>query len=197
MNKHELICPVCGSKNINRHEKIKADHVTLGPEFTYKDIYYSCNDCKEEIDILGETDQNYQVAQKEAQKIFAQQAIEYINSRGISMALFERVFELPTRTLTRWKEGNFSSSAMSLLQIVVTFPWIINVAENRFNPELAKRELIYAATNKFFECAANLETNLEIEVKTGNTVFAKINCHNKDNMQMQPKITINEAVRAS
>jgi len=141
MSKDNATCPACGSRDTHRHETIGTAYVTIGPAFTYADVYYLCNSCKEEIDIFNETDQNYQAGQKEAQKKFVQQAIEYLSSNGVGMALFERVFELPTRTLARWKEGNFSSSALSLLHIVITFPWIIKIAEKKFSPELINKGL--------------------------------------------------------
>ena len=77
--------------------------------------------------------------------------LEDMNNAGISMAMFERVFELPPRTLTRWKAGDFSSSALALLRIAATFPWIIKVAEHKFEHKHAGYALITAAANEFME----------------------------------------------
>lgn len=198
MSSSTVSCPACGSTKITRHEQTSTDHVTLGSEFTFQSIYYLCSACNEEIDIFDETNQNYQTAQKEANKKFVQHSIESINDNGISMALFERVFELPTRTLARWKDGNFSSSALSLLHIIITYPWIIKVAENRFSPELANRELICAAATKFFESATSsiYDKRLEIEFKSEGTLFAKISYADRIDKKALPRISVNDFERA-
>lgn len=195
MSNSSPTCPACGSTFTKRHENIKEDRVTLGPKFNYKEIYYTCKSCHEEIDIFCETDQNFLIEQKKAQHKFIQNTIDWLSNNKINMALFERIFELPARTLTRWKEGNFSSSALSLLHIIITYPWIIKVAEKRFTPDNANRELIYAATNKFLHCTANSLTDeaLEIEVKSGNTIVAKVNYHSQTG---QPRIVINGLERS-
>ena len=92
----------------------------------------------EEGDFLAETDKNYLSSQKEAQNKLVKQLLENMNNAGITMAMFERVFELPTRTLTRWKNGDFSSSSLALLRIVETYPWIIEVAEKKFENAYSK-----------------------------------------------------------
>lgn len=70
---------------------------------------------------------------------------------GITMAMFERVFELPTRTLTRWKGGDFSASALALLRIVATYPWIIEVAEHKFERNYASFVVIKIAASELLE----------------------------------------------
>jgi len=197
MSKDKAICPACGSTDTHRHKTTSTAHVTLGPTFTYADVYYLCNSCKEEIDIFNETEQNFQAGEKEAQKQFVQHAIEYMSSNGVGMALFERVFELPTRTLARWKEGNFSSSALSLLHIVITFPWIIKVAEKKFSPEYANHELICAAASKFVEQANNSisNSNFSIEVKSGAIFLAKISVHNESDTKVESRVTYDKPAR--
>ncbi len=197
MSKDNTVCPACGSKDTHRHETISTAYATLGSAFTYADVYYLCNSCKEEIDIFNETDQNFQAGEKEAQKQFVQQAIEYMSNNGVGMALFERVFELPTRTLARWKEGNFSSSALSLLHVVITFPWIIKVAEKKFSPEYANHELISAAASKFVEQAHNSisHSNFSIEVKSETTFLAKVSAYNESDTKISPRVTYNETAR--
>jgi transposase-like protein len=149
MNSKKPVCPACGSTDVVRHENISTDRISPGNEFSYKDIYYSCNLCGEEIDIFGETDKNYLIAQKQAQDKFVKVFIEEMAASGISMAWFERAFELPARTLIRWKEGNYSSSALALLRIIKIYPWIIKVAENKFDSKQVRLQLINAAANEF------------------------------------------------
>lgn len=135
-------CPACASNDMVRNEKIKEEILTPGLEFTFNEIYYVCNSCHEEGDFTGETDKNYLQAQKAAQILFIKNIIENMNKAGITMAMLERVFELPSRTLTRWKNGDFSATTLALLRIIATYPWIIKVAENRFERNYANFILI-------------------------------------------------------
>jgi hypothetical protein len=163
MKKNNVICPACGSKDLERKEVDGKDCVTLGSEFTYKEIYYHCRNCFDEFDIFNESEKNFRDAEQQAHKLFAAQAIGYLADKSISMALFERVFELPTRTLTRWKEGNLSASALSLLRILITYPWIVKVAEKKYISEFATYELIHAAANTFIKYAAVLPYGFKLE----------------------------------
>lgn len=192
MSNKQPICPACGSTDVVRHESVSADRITLGNEFSYKDIYYSCKLCEEEIDIFGETDKNYLAAQKQAQDKFVKTFIEGMNEHGISMALFERVFELPARTLIRWKEGNYSSSALALLHIIKTYPWIIKVAENKFERKQVSLQLINAAANEFIQQVhiANLPTtDAYPELTSGAVSLGKANFYNTS-FSVSPKITV-------
>src|SRR5690606_15728742 len=83
--------------------------------------------------------------------IFAKNILESMSNVGITMAMFERVFELPTRTLTRWKNGDFSASALALLRIVATYPWIIEVAEHKFEKNYANFAVVKIAANELLE----------------------------------------------
>lgn len=148
MTKEFVKCPACGSRQITRYEKNALGKLTLGAEFLFKEIYYVCDSCKEEGDFLAETDKNYLQAQKESQINLVKQILEDINKIEITMAMFERVFELPSRTLTRWKGGDFSSSALALLRLIVTYPWILQVAEHRFEKNYARYAVITAAAQE-------------------------------------------------
>lgn len=137
-----ITCPACASDDICRKEKNREETLTSGIKFTFKEICYTCNLCHEEGDFTGETDKNYLHAQKSAQTQLVKNILDDMNKVGITMAMFERVFELPSRTLTRWKNGDFSASTLALLRIVATYPWMINVAENRFERSYANFILI-------------------------------------------------------
>ena len=57
------------------------------------------------------------------------------------MAGMERVLGLPQRTMMRWKAGTFSDSAAALLRILATYPWMIDVADARFDPVYAQERV--------------------------------------------------------
>lgn len=145
MTKDQVICPACGSENTTRTEIENTEQLTLGSEFVFKEIIYRCKICGEEGDFVAETDKNFVLAQKSAQESLVKHTIEEFCVRNISMAYFERVFELPVRTVTRWKSGDFSSSAIALLRVTKVYPWITEVAEHRFDPNVARSILVREA----------------------------------------------------
>jgi hypothetical protein len=69
------------------------------------------------------------------------------------MAYFERAFELPVRTGTRWKSGDFSSSSIALLRIVKTFPWMTEIAEARFDPITSKKVMFREVVEEIISLA--------------------------------------------
>ena len=144
MNKKSTICPICGSNQIERITAESFGQLTLGPEFVFNEVLFKCGSCHEEGDFFYETDKNYLAEQKNAQVSFVKNTIDELSSKGITMAFFERAFELPIRTLTRWKNGDFSSTALALLRIVKTYNWIAMVAEHRFEPSFAIKTALNA-----------------------------------------------------
>ena len=196
MKNNNVICPACGSKDMERHEVDSRDCVTLGSPFTYKEIYYLCNKCSDEFDIFNETEKNLLDAEEKAHKLFASYAIENLANKGISMALFERIFELPTRTLTRWKEGNLSAAALSLLRILITYPWITKVAEKKYVSEFANCELMHAAANTFIRFASILPHGFKLEIEQlSNTTFCKVNMDTIK--ELMPKATVHKGIRGA
>ncbi len=143
------VCPICGSKHISRIEKESTGQLSMGTEFVFKEIIYKCASCKEMGDFFHESDKFYMDAKNQAENTLVKQILEDLNNNGMSMAYIERVFELPARTLTRWKTGDYSSSALALLKIINTFPWILEVAENRFSPAVSKAIFLQAAMSEF------------------------------------------------
>lgn len=185
MNK-QIICPACGSEQIERLEKQSFGQLTMGPAFTFNEIIYKCSSCDEEGDFFAESDKSYLAAQKDAEANLVKQTLDDLNSQGITMAYIERVLELPARTLTRWKTGDFSSSAIALLRIIKTYPWIIEVAEHKFISSFAKAAFLNAAMK---EVVDNLKKELSVstqnvEMKSDNAVTP----YNKVITQVLPRI---------
>jgi len=179
MTKHSIICPACGSDKVKRSEQESFGQLTLGEKFSFKEINYQCGACGEEGDFLTETDKNYLTAQKSAQLKLVKTIIENLSHSNISMATFERVFELPARTLTRWKNGDFSASALALLRIIVTYPWITEVAEHRFEKNLKNIALMKEAVNELNKAfAMHLQSpsinKIDITSDSGTTFFNAI-----------------------
>lgn len=170
MKKNNVICPACGSTSVERSEYENSDQLTLGPEFVFNQVNYKCSSCGEEGDFAAETDKNFIAAQKNAQEGLVKNVVEDLANKNISMAYFERVFELPIRTLTRWKTGDFSSSAIALLRIVKTFPWVAEAAEHRFDPSFSRAILVREAANVLGRMADEIPgATFQFQVKSEQT----------------------------
>jgi hypothetical protein len=160
-------CPLCGSKKLRRHEERNFGEVILGEKFSFNEVYLKCSVCHEEFDFSCETDKNYRKAEKKAHKKFVEKTIKELNDNGIKMSFFERVFRLPIRTLSRWKSGDFSFASLALLRIVKTYPWIIEVAEHKFEESFAKNIINQGTDNDLVKTGTSdnydkLYTNSEI-----------------------------------
>lgn len=67
--------------------------------------------------------------------------INDLNAMGHTNVDLERIMRLPARTLARWRNDPSimpSSAAVTLLKIVRTFPWLLEVMECGYDREKAK-----------------------------------------------------------
>lgn len=187
----KLYCPACGSQNITHviHEETK--QLTLGPSFSYEEVVFTCNVCGASGDFQDVNDCKFLEAQKAAQDISVKEMIKSLSEEHyISMAYFERAFELPARTLTRWKNGDFSSTSLALLRIVQTFPWMPRVAEIKFDPSGAQQLMLKEAVNIFASWQSNLPPfSLEgVQVKSITTYTRVSYAVSGDTASQQPRL---------
>ena len=141
MNK--VICPACGSSHLKQTESVQSMQLTLAPEFEVITHNYLCETCGEEGDFSLQNDNQIGVAVKEAQKVFVKHTLSELED-VMPLVRIERALEIPFRTMNRWKSGDFSAPSIALLRILKTYPWIINVAEDRFSKESSTKYLYSA-----------------------------------------------------
>ena len=138
-----VICPACGSHKITTRIEKQRQQLTLGPEFEFGEVVYECEVCGADGDFTNENETKYLAAHKTALNISVKEIVESLSKENsISMAYMERAFELPSRTVTRWKSGDFSSTAVALLRTVKTFPWLTEVADNHFDKRIANKIML-------------------------------------------------------
>ncbi len=154
-------CPACGSTDLKREVKTQSALLTLGPRFQFDEVIYECNMCKEKGDFTAETDANFTLAEKSAQESAVRNMIDSLKGH-MTLVNFERVFELPIRTSTRWKSGDFSAASMALLRTVTTYPWITEVAEHKFDPMFARQVIIREAAKALGEALSKQGPNIDI-----------------------------------
>ena len=71
-----------------------------------------------------------------------------LNSLGLSNTSMERTLGLPARTLARWKNEPSlkpSAAALALMKIIRTFPWILAVADQRYDKKSAQAMVLQIA----------------------------------------------------
>lgn len=95
---------------------------------------------------------------KKTQELFVRDVIETKENVGITTGMLDRVFELEPGTVNKWKNGEFPHEALVLLKIISTFPFVIEAAQQNFDPNHSKSILVHAAADELIK-----ETYLEIE----------------------------------
>lgn len=148
----ETQCPACGSTNIKKINK----SITLSEPFTSsKDVVlnlFECLDCKTEGDFL---EQNDSIIETEIASLQYQALENILNDLtleyGISLSSIERTLELPQKTLSKWKNGSSHPTAAGyvLMKIIRSYPWILKVAENNFEPLSVRNEYLRNALSDF------------------------------------------------
>ena len=69
--------------------------------------------------------------------------ILYLNKLGFSEGSIERALDLPMKTLEKLKNKP-SAALKALLRILVHYPWMIEVTDNKYDPVVAETELVMA-----------------------------------------------------
>lgn len=114
---------------------------------------YTCNVCETSGDFTGKNDVKIAHAIDSLKKKVVKTILEDFEHIGMSMAAIERALDLPQRTLTKWKNGisNPSTTGFALLKIIRTYPWILDVAQNKYEKQTAKKIFISHAVNEILE----------------------------------------------
>lgn len=138
-------CPVCSSKNLQRSNFDRLCELPFCTSFSVKQVEYLCNDCSNEGDFFDENDAVFEKAKKEALKSSVGVMLGKLSALGISNAKLERALGLAPRTIARWKSGGFSESAIVLLRILASFPWLVETAANTFDKRFSDSQIIQQA----------------------------------------------------
>ncbi len=131
---NNLECPACGSEKIKDLNITEVRQLTLGSEFSYQIPIHACEVCGEEGDFNGKADGIRELAMANARVNLAKDLISSISETGMKLAYIERAFEIPQRTISsKWGSGKVSASGLALLRIVKSMPWIVHIADNKFD----------------------------------------------------------------
>ncbi len=147
---NEKLCPVCGSDNITGTIDNKVLIEPFICEKTVETVNYKCALCGESGDFFDDNEEILYNAIELLKQESVKNIIDDFSLNKISMASIERALELPQRTLTKWKNGRTKPSAtvITLLKFLRIFPWLLEVAENKFDYSTAQKIHIENAVNK-------------------------------------------------
>lgn len=154
MSENTSFCPVCGSGNVKEVSKAIAVKAPFGPEVEKTEALIECADCGFVLDVESNNDQQFEIAYRESAMQSIVTMISKLEDKGYSMAAIERALELPWRTLSRWKSGKgISAVGLALLRTLATYPWILEVAEQKFDPMAAGKIMCMQAYDVFTSLA--------------------------------------------
>ncbi len=174
-------CPVCCSSELTVEVKKGSVRVPFGPLVDVDKQIFTCQICGEVGDFTGQNDHLVDKATAISINHSVEDMLTFLANNGVKMSYLERSLELPVRTVSRWKQGKLSASALALLRCVSTYPWLLEVADEGFKAEASKAHLVRnacaSAGDYFKACGINVsasvatasdrETNVTINLSKG------------------------------
>jgi hypothetical protein len=142
---NNISCPACGSENVQTLHSEQQISVVYGSPACFNEIINECLNCGETGDFSGKNDQQVENALDVARKQSVINMLEYLSSKNIKMSYMERALELPARTIARWKAGEVSAASLALLRIIRTFPWLLEVADEKFDKNFVRYKVVNEA----------------------------------------------------
>jgi len=143
-------CPACGSTDIIDEKKNILIREPFGGQNNIEIHENLCSTCGTRGDFFNQNEILIDEAIKKLKQKSIENILNYFIDNKISMSSIERALEIPQRTLTKWKnKTNVPSSAgISLMRFIKLFPWLLEVAENKYDYSKAQKLHINAAIQK-------------------------------------------------
>ena len=140
----QITCECCGSSNVVIQESSRMYPIPFANDIEYKNKVIHCNDCGENVEIGSNQTVDEFLSEKnpiylnEIQKSI-RTILDNMDKKGYSQTRIERAFDIPKRTISKWYNhvNTPSAGAISLLRLIMDFPWLINVAENNYDEKSA------------------------------------------------------------
>ncbi|MDZ7794911.1 MAG: hypothetical protein U5P10_14825 [Spirochaetia bacterium] len=172
-------CPVCGSEGVKAYTKREYLQEPFGGQTAVELKEYRCPVCESTGDLFNENDELIEQTQNELKFQSVKNILDDFHRNKISMSALERALGIPQRTFTKWKNGNAKASAtgITLLRFIRLFPWLVDVAENKYDYDTAQKIYIQSAVQKLlskveFDARSFSEAGI---VSTSQSAFFYIN----------------------
>jgi transposase-like protein len=196
----KLICPACGSSNLvksNYHEYVTEN---LGGQVLIDKVLYQCPDCGSEGDFFNENELAIEKALSDLKNKLVVSILDGFTENKVSLSSIERALDLPQRTLTKWKNGASSptSAGIALLKFIKLFPWLLEVAENKFDYEISQKIFMGNAFQKMISKMTFIESEFKEAgvITSANSTFLYIHMHKNEDINamgygnITPMVTI-------
>ncbi len=147
----DKVCPACGADTLTERIESQILKEPFGGQKEVPLKEYYCSTCESKGDFFNENDNVIENALESLKAKSITNILNDFSNKKISMSAMERALSLPQRTLAKWKNGTVkpSSSGITLMKFLRIFPWLLEVAENKFDYKTAQRIHINSAIQKF------------------------------------------------
>jgi len=127
-----LLCPVCGSFRVTSVQVEEFISVPYGDKISYIKRIDTCEICKEVGDFTGSSnDVEIEEAYRSSNISAAKNIIYDLGKIGISEMTIKRILGIRFSLYEVFKE----EPSLKLLQVIRTFPWILDVIDMNFDHE--------------------------------------------------------------
>jgi len=143
-------CPECGSEAIIENKKNISIKEPFADEVNIEINENICSSCGSQGDFFNQNETLIEETIKNLKQESIKNILNDFIDNKISMSSIERALEMPQRTLTKWKNStNYPSSAgIALMRFIKLFPWLLEVAENKYDYNEAQKIHINTAIEK-------------------------------------------------
>jgi len=190
MNKQR--CPACGSIDIIDEKKNILIKEPFGGQDNIEIHENICSMCGSRGDFFNQNEPLIDETIKELKQKSIENILNYLIDSKISMSSIERALEIPQRTLTKWKNRTNvpSSAGTALMRFIKLFPWLLEVAENKYDYSEAQKIHINAAIQKLLPeidfCRENFIKTGGIVATSGSALLYRY--YEKKNIDNQEKV---------
>lgn len=136
-----LMCPACGNTNLTKKTQKKIIVEPFGGSKEIEIVSYLCPICETEGDFDNENENILNQGLDSLKKKAVENILDDFIENHYNLASIERALEIPQRTLSRWRKGTTKPSAAgnALLKMLRLFPWLLEVAEQKYDYSSAQR----------------------------------------------------------
>ncbi len=166
MKKTANKCSICNSKNLLLEEENENIQAPFGSIVAVKKRKYICSDCGFSFypdQYLSEREKALEISKKDSIPAI----LDNLKENGYNMSVIERSLDLPARTISRWKskrDGN--AMGLGLLRIINTYPWIIDVAQHKFDPIYSCAMLVQNTAKEMLDFTLKINSNFASSTTT-------------------------------
>jgi len=129
----KLSCPACGSEDVSEEQVEESLNIAYGPDAVFMTIQHACGDCGFCGDFTGDNSAIINAAVHESNTSAVANILKTLNAQGMSLAYISRALKIPMKIVTKWDCGDYSPEALALLRCLVTFPALLEIADNNFD----------------------------------------------------------------